>query len=99
MTTIALTATLATAVTTGVALASYPGAQYASHARVSLPQARAIATRAFHGTIVSQELEYERGGSGLRYTFDVKTPRGVREIGVDARDGAVLENTQDGPGR
>ncbi len=96
ITTAALAAALAATVTTGVALASYPGQQYASRAHVSLQQARAITLRTVHGTIVSQELEYEGGGSGLRYTFDVKTQDGVREVGVDASNGAVLENTADG---
>lgn len=96
ITTAALVAALAATATTGVALASYHGQQYASRAHVSLQQARAIALRTVHGTIVSQELEYEGGGSGLRYTFDVKTPQGMREVGVYAGNGAVLENTADG---
>lgn len=96
LTTATLAAALAAIAATGVALAAYPGQQYASHAHVSLHQARAITLRTAHGTIVSQELEYEGGGSGLRYTFDVKTPQGVREVGVDARNGTVLENTADG---
>ena len=61
-------------------------------AKVSPAQARAIALRAVHGTIVSQELEYEAGGSGLRYTIDLKTAAGTREVGVDAKTGAILEN-------
>jgi uncharacterized membrane protein YkoI len=64
-------------------------------AKVSPARARAIALRTVHGTIVSQELEREAGGSGLRYTFDLKTPAGVREIGVDAKTGAVIENIVD----
>ena len=95
ITTAALAAALAATIT-GVALASYPGQQYASRAHVSLQQARAIALRTVHGTIVSQELEYESGGSGLRYSVDVKTQEGVREVGVDASNGAILENTADG---
>ncbi len=64
-------------------------------AKVSPAQARAIALRSVHGTIVSQELEREAGGSGLRYTFDLKTTAGTREVGVDAKTGAVIENIQD----
>ncbi len=95
ITTAALAAALATTITVGVAVAAYPGQQYAARAHVSLSQARTIALRKVSGTIVSQELEYERGGSGLRYTFDIKTAHGVREVGIDARDGAVLENSAD----
>jgi len=64
-------------------------------AKVSPAQARAIALRTVHGTIVSQELEREPGGSGLRYTFDLKTASGTREVGVDAKTGAVIENIDD----
>jgi uncharacterized membrane protein YkoI len=81
---------------TTIAGASYPGEDLAGRAHVSLVQARAIAVRTVHGTIVSQELETESGGSGLRYTFVVKTAKGLREIGVDAKTGAVLENVVEG---
>ena len=64
-------------------------------AKVSPAQARAVALRAVRGTIVAQELEREAGGSGLRYTFDLRTASGTREIGVDAKTGAVLENVAD----
>ena len=77
-----------------VALA-YPGQQLAGQAHVSLARARTLALRIAPGTIVSQELEKESGGSGLRYTFDIKTARGVREVGVDAKTGSVLENAAD----
>ncbi len=68
------------------------GQQLLPLAKVSPAQARAIALRAVRGTIVSQELEREAGGSGLRYTFDLKTAAGTREVGVDAKTGAVIEN-------
>ncbi len=68
------------------------GHQLLPQAKVSLAQARAAALRAVNGTIVSQELEREAGGSGLRYTFDLKAAAGVREVGVDAKTGAILEN-------
>ncbi len=80
---------------TTLAFASYPGQQLAGQAHVSLAQARSIATHTVLGRIVSQELEKESGGSGLRYSFDVKTNAGVREVGVDAKTGAVLENSSD----
>ena len=68
------------------------GQQLVPLANVSPARARAAALRAVRGTIVSQELEREAGGSGLRYTFDIKTRAGTREVGVDAKTGAVLEN-------
>ncbi len=68
------------------------GHQLMTQATVSLKQARSIALRAAHGTIVSQQIEREAGGSGLRYTFSVKTAAGMREIGIDAKTGTVLGN-------
>lgn len=74
------------------------GSQYLKDAKVSLQQARATATKTFPGAIVTEELEKERGGSGLRYSFDVKNSAGItHEVGVDAKTGAVLENSIEGP--
>lgn len=79
-------------------MAKLDGSQYLKDAKISLKQARATATKAFPGTITSQELEKEQGGSGLRYSFDVKNPAGVtHEVGVDAKTGTVLENSVEGP--
>lgn len=78
---------------------SYPGMKLAKEANVTLVQARAIALRTVHGKIVSQELEKERGGSGLRYTFDIKTGAKTFEVGVDAKSGRVLENVTEGKNR
>lgn len=91
---ITLAATAAVLASATVAFA-YPGQQYASQAHVSIAQARSIAMKTTSGSIVSQELETEKGGSGLRYSFDIKTANGVREVGVDAKSGAVLENSAD----
>lgn len=68
------------------------GAQYMKQARVSLAQARSTALHAVPGTIVAQELEKEAGGSGLRYSFDIRAGGQTHEVGVDASDGKVLEN-------
>jgi len=75
----------------------FTGQQFASQAKVSLDQARASALKAFPGTITDQELEKEGGGSGLRYSFDIKGGGTTHEIGVDAQTGAVLENSIEGP--
>ena len=71
---------------------AFPGEHLASQARITITTARATAFKAAPGKIVSQELEIEHGGSGLRYTFDIMTKTGVREVGVDAKSGAILEN-------
>ena len=89
-----LAAALAAALPAAAATSKIPTALLAQ-AAVSPTQARAAALRTVHGVIQSEELEKESGGSGLRYTFDIKTPKGVREVGVDAKTGKVLENTHD----
>ena len=69
----------------------------ASQAQVTLAQAQAIALRARPGQITDHELEQEAGGTGLRYSFDIRSDGKSFEVGVDARNGAVLENQQEGP--
>ena len=59
---------------------------------LTLPQARAAALRLRPGKVVKQELEREKGGSGLRYTFDIRVGRVTYEVGVDAKTGRILEN-------
>lgn len=70
----------------------FTGYRYVTLTRVSLDEARATALKARPGKITDQELEPERGGTGLRYSFDIRSVDGVYEVGVDARTGAVLEN-------
>jgi len=77
--------------------AAYSGQELAKHANVSIEQARAIALKAHPGTITDEELEKEKGGSGLRYSFDVKHRNVTYELGVDAQSGKVLENNKEGP--
>ena len=76
---------------------AYTGQKYAKDAKIMLEQARATALKARPGKITDQELERERGGSGLRYSFDVKSGGKTYEVGVDAKTGAVLENSAEGP--
>ena len=57
-----------------------------------MSQARQIALKAYPGRIVKEELEHESGGSGLRYSFDLRKGKHWREVGVDAMTGKVLEN-------
>ena len=76
--------------------AAYTGQQLAGKAKITIEQARAIALKAHPGKITDEELERERGGSGLRYSFDVKNGAVTHEVGVDARTGRVLENKAEG---
>jgi uncharacterized membrane protein YkoI len=75
---------------------AYTGHELASSAQVSIDQARAIALKTLPGEITDEELETEEGGSGLRYTFNIKRGTDTHEVGVDARTGAVLEHTVEG---
>jgi len=84
------------AVLTTPALA-YTGQKYRSEANIGMNEARAIALKAHPGKITDAELERERGGSGLRYSFDIRSGRHVQEVGIDARTGKVLENDREGP--
>ncbi len=76
---------------------AYTGQQMSGSAKVSIAQARKIALSAQPGTITDQELEKEGGGSGLRYSFDIKAGATTHEVGVDARTGKLLENSVEGP--
>jgi uncharacterized membrane protein YkoI len=75
---------------------AYSGQELAGKAKVTIDEARSIALKARPGTIAAEELEKERGGSGLRYSFDVKSGSVTYEIGVDAESGKVLENSKEG---
>lgn len=72
------------------------GASLAPMAKVTLATARSTALAARPGVITDQELEKESGGSGLRYSFDIKSNGKPFEVGVDARTGKVLENAAEG---
>lgn len=78
-----------------VAQAASP-ANLKAQAKVSMKHAREIALKAYPGKIVKEELEQESGGSGLRYSFDVKSGNATHEVGVDAKTGKVLENSVEG---
>jgi uncharacterized membrane protein YkoI len=75
---------------------AYKGEQLAPKAKISIAEAGSIALKARHGTISDEELEKERGGSGLRYSFDIKNNKVTYEVGVDAKTGKVLENAREG---
>lgn len=65
----------------------------AAKAKVTMSQARATAMKTYQGKITKEELEKEKGGSGLRYSFDIKQGSTTHEVGVDAMTGKVLENS------
>ena len=77
--------------------AAYTGQELAGEAKITIEQARAIALKAHPGQITDEELEREGGGSGLRYSFDIRNGAVTHEVGVDARTGWVLENKTEGP--
>jgi uncharacterized membrane protein YkoI len=71
----------------------YTGEKLAKTATITIDQAEDIALKARPGTVTDKELEKEKGGSGLRYSFDIKAADGkTYEVGVDAKTGEVLEN-------
>ena len=80
-----------------VAPSSYVGEKLAVKAHITIAEARIIALKARPGQITDQELENEGGGSGLRYSFDIKSGGKIHEVGVDAKTGKVLENKAEGP--
>jgi uncharacterized membrane protein YkoI len=75
---------------------AFTGQELAKDAKVTIQQASAIALKARPGQITDRELEREVGGSGLRYSFDVKSHGVTYEVGVDAVTGKVLENGKEG---
>lgn len=75
---------------------AYTGQALEKNAKISMDQATVIALKARPGQITDKELEREGGGSGLRYSFDVKSGGITYEVGVDAQTGKVLENNREG---
>ncbi|MBU6355764.1 MAG: PepSY domain-containing protein [Rhodospirillales bacterium] len=75
---------------------AYTGQNLAGGAKISLGTARGLALKAQPGSVTDQELEKESGGSGLRYSFDIRHGATTHEVGVDAVTGAVLENSTEG---
>ena len=87
--------TLIAILLTGTAFA-LNGEKYLKDASVTLAEARATALKTYPGKIVSEELEKESGGSGLRYSFVIRHRAEKHEVGIDAKTGAVLENSVEG---
>ena len=85
------------ALLTASAAFAYTGSEMAKKANITMSEAQKIALGAFKGKIIDQELEKEPGGSGLRYSFVIKEGKIAHEVGVDAKDGKILENIVEGP--
>jgi uncharacterized membrane protein YkoI len=70
---------------------------YSGPVKFTMAEATKIALKAQPGTITDKELERESGGTGVRYSFDIKAGKVKHEVGVDANTGKVLENSIEGP--
>jgi len=75
---------------------AYKGEHLAPQAKIGISHARAIALKAHPGAITDEELERETGGTGLRYSFDIRSGASIQEVGVDAKTGRLLENAPEG---
>jgi len=87
---------VACALAVSAAAMAYTGEELAKDAKIGIQAARDIALKARAGKITDEELEKEKGGSGLRYSFDIKEGSKKYEVGVDAVTGKVLENKREG---
>jgi uncharacterized membrane protein YkoI len=86
----------ALAVSLSTAVFAYTGEKLAKDAKITIEEARSIALKSQPGTITDEELEKEKGGSGLRYSFDIKSDKITYEVGVDAVTGKLLEHSKEG---
>jgi len=71
---------------------AYTGEELAKDAEIDIQAARDIAVKARAGKFTNEELEAEKGGSGLRYSSDIKDGAKTAEVGGEAVTGKVLEN-------
>ena len=75
---------------------AYTGERLEAKAQIKLTDALTLASKARPGTVTDRELEREKGGSGLRYSFDIVSQGKTYEVGIDAMTGDVLENAPEG---
>jgi uncharacterized membrane protein YkoI len=69
-------------------------AQAAPRPRLTMAQARSIALRAAPGKVIAAE--YEKEGGIWRYSFDIQQRGHVQEIGIEGRNGRIVENKSEG---
>ena len=60
------------------------------HVKLTMADAKKIAIDKHPGKIKSAELENENGV--VQYSFDIKTTEGLREVGVNANTGEIVED-------
>ena len=58
--------------------------KYSKDAKFTMPKARAIALKAHPGKITEEKLELEKCGTGLRYSFDIKSGKVIHKVGDNA---------------
>jgi hypothetical protein len=63
--------------------------------KLSKEKAQKIALKLHPGKVKSSELETEHGLQV--YSFDIQTDQGVREVGIDANSGKVVEDSVESP--
>ena len=90
-----ITSALVVAATLSLNAFAYSGSEYENEAKLTINDARAIALKAYPGTVVDEELEHKLGGSGLRFSFDIRAHHMTHEVGVDAKTGVILANIKD----
>ncbi len=66
-----------------------------SKAKLTMQQARAIASKKKSGQIKSEELEKEKGR--MIYSFDIQRANQIHEVNVDASTGEVVEDSVEDP--
>ncbi|MFM9937827.1 MAG: PepSY domain-containing protein [Novosphingobium sp.] len=91
--------TLGSAAGASISSTRYKGHELAKTVKITLVKARAAALKARPGKIIDQELEKEQGGSGMRYSFDIRSKGKAIEVGIDAMTGAVLKNGAENKGK
>lgn len=62
--------------------------------KISKTRAEAIALKLAPGKI--KDAEYEKEGGIWRWSFDIQQNGHIQEIGIDARTGKVVENSNEG---
>jgi uncharacterized membrane protein YkoI len=77
-----------------LATALIAAAPAAPKPRISMAQAKAIALKAAPGKIA--KAEYEKEGGGWRYSFDIQQKGHIQEIGVNAMNGRIVEDKNEG---
>lgn len=70
---------------------AYTGQKLAGEAKITMDEARVIALKIHPGKIIEEGLEREKGGSGLRFSFDIRDGKVTHEVSVDAKTGKIQE--------